>query len=182
MKTKMAEEKKNQTQAKQNLMLEIEIEKVVLSCGAIGDELEKSMKLLELLSNKKPIKTRAKKRIPSFNIRPGLEIGCMVTLRGKEGKEILKKLLASVDNSLKRKKIRENHFSFGIPEYIEIPGMEFQRDIGIIGLNVTVVFSRKGKRVEKRKIKTAKLPKKQKVSQEEIVEYMKKNYNLEVEG
>ena len=41
---------------KQNPMREIKIEKVVLSIGGTGDELEKGVKLLEMLSKRKPAK------------------------------------------------------------------------------------------------------------------------------
>src|SRR3989338_7491424 len=127
---------------KENKMREIEIEKVVLSIGAVGDQLEKAAKLLKIISGAEVVKTKSKKRIPDFGIRPGLEIGCKVTLMGKKAEEILKKLLSAIENKLKDKQINEEDFSFGIKEYIEIPGMEYQRDIGMIGLNVAVVFKR----------------------------------------
>jgi len=166
-----------------NIMQNPEIERVILSCGGVGDKLEKSVKLLEVLSDKRKImKTKSNKRIPSLGVRPGLELGCMVTLRGQAARSLLKRLLAAVNNTISNGKIKENHFSFGIKEYIEIPGVEFIRDVGIQGLNVTVVFSRKGKRVAIRKIKQAKVPKKQYVSAEEIIDYMKKNFNMEIKG
>ena len=59
-------------------MREIKIEKVILSIGAVGDALEKGIRLLEILSKRKPIKTKSKKRIPSLGVRPGLEIGTMI--------------------------------------------------------------------------------------------------------
>jgi large subunit ribosomal protein L5 len=164
-------------------MKEIEIEKVVLNCGAIGEKLDRAEKLLVMLTGKKKImRTESKKRIPSLGVRPGLELGCMVTLRNKQARELLRKLLGAVNNEIPAKKIKENHFSFGIKEYIEIPGVEFAREVGILGFNVTVVFSRKGKRVERRKIKRGSLPKRQHVKAEEIIEYMKKNYNLKIGG
>ena len=174
-----SKEKVEEKIEKENKMRKIFIEKVVLSVGATGDELEKGMKLLKLISEKKPIKTRTRKRIPNFAVRPGLEIGCKVTLRGKEVEELLKKLLATIDNQLKEKQVVDENFSFGIKEYIEIPGMEYQRDIGIIGFGVTVVFRRKGKRTEIKKIKRGKNPKKQKVTKKEIIDFMKENYNVE---
>lgn len=165
---------------KNNKMREIEIEKVVLSIGGIGDELEKGAKLLELISGMKSTKTTARKRIPAFGIRPGLAIGCKVTLRGKKGKEILKNLLSAVSNQLKNKQVRDEDLSFGIDEYIEIPGMEYQRDIGMIGLNITVVFKRKGKRVETKKIKRGKIPRRQRTTKQEVIEYMIKNFKTEI--
>ncbi|MBU2104878.1 MAG: 50S ribosomal protein L5, partial [Nanoarchaeota archaeon] len=65
----------------ENLMRQIKIEKVVLSVGGTGDELEKGVKLLEFLTGRKPAKMKSRKRIPSFGVRPGLEVGAVVTLR-----------------------------------------------------------------------------------------------------
>ncbi len=165
---------------KENKMREIRIEKVVLSIGGSGEELEKGVKLLERLTGRKTVRRKSRKRIPSLGVRPGLEIGCLVTLRGKEAEEILGKLLATVDNRLKEKQISDNSFSFGIKEYIEIPGIQYQRDIGIRGFDVSVIFSRAGKRVAEKKIKRGNLPRKQKVSKEEIIHYMKDKFDMEV--
>jgi len=173
----VAKPKKDKTA---NKMREIDIERVILHCGGSGDKLDKGVKLLSVISGSKIMKTKSSKRIPALGVRPGLELGCMTTLRREKAKQLLKRLLVAVDNTLSRKQIRENHFSFGIKEYIEIPAMEFIREVGIAGLTVTVVFVRKGKRVERRKIKTGKIPKKQSVSAEEIIKYMEDKFNLKL--
>ena len=162
----------------ENKMREIKIEKVVLSIGGTGDNLEKGVKLLKILSGKKPAKMKSKKRIPSLEVRPNLEVGAMVSLR-KNAEEFLEKMLATIDNILKKKQISENNFSFGIKEYIEIPGTEYQRDIGIMGLDVTVVFKRAGKRVKLKKIKKGKVPKRQRISKEEIIKFMEEKFKTE---
>jgi large subunit ribosomal protein L5 len=164
-----------------NPMREIKIEKIVLGMGATGDDLEKAMKLLKLLSGKEPSKRTSNKRIPTLGVRPGLEIGAMVTLR-KNPEEILKKMLLAIDNELKRKQISENNFSFGIKEYLEIPGMEYQRDIGIMGLDVTVVFKRSGRRVKLKKIKRGKIPKRQVITKEEIIKFMEDKFQTKFTG
>jgi len=164
-----------------NIMRTIKIEKVVLSIGGTGEELEKGFKLLQLITGKKPAKMKSRKRIPSLGVRPKLEVGAVVTIR-KNIKELLNKLLAAEDNQLKRKQISENNFSFGIKEYLEIPGMEYQRDIGIMGFDVSVVFKRTGRRVKLRKIKKARVPKRQIISKDEIIKFMQENFNTEVIG
>jgi len=162
---------------KTNHMRQIKIEKVVLSVGGIGDELEKGYKLLEFLTNRKPAKMKSQKRIPAFNIRPGLEVGAVVTLR-KEAEAFLKRMLVTIDNVLKKKQVSGNNFSFGIKEYIEIPGVEYQRDIGIKGFDVTVVFKRAGRRVKLKKIKRGKIPSRQMIQPEEIIKFMKENFSV----
>ena len=161
---------------KQNKMREIKIDKVVLNVGGIGDPLERGFKLLKFLTGRTPKKTKSKKRIPSLGVKPGLEIGAVVTIR-KDIDNLLKGFLIAVDNVLTKKQISENGFSFGIKEYIEIPGLEYQRDIGIAGLDVTVSFLRSGRRVKLRKIKKGKFPKRQRISKEEIIKYMEEKFN-----
>lgn len=163
-----------------NRMREIRIAKLVLSNAGTGEKLERGFKLLKILSGMTPLRIKSKKRIPSLGVRPGLETGCKVTIRKDKIVPLLKRLLQAVDNEIKEKSIKSNHFSFGIDEYIEIPGTEYQRDIGILGLNVTVDFERKGTRVMKRKIKRGKAPRKQQVTTEEICEYMEKNFQTKI--
>ncbi len=161
---------------KENAMRTIEIEKVILNIGGTGDKLEKGVKLLKFLTERTPSKTKTAKRIPEFGVRPGLLVGAVVTIR-KDSETILRKLLSSVDNTLKRSQVAENGFSFGIKEYIEIPGAEYQRDIGIMGLDVTITFKRKGRRVSLKKAKRGKIPKRHKISREEIIKFMEEKFN-----
>ena len=158
-----------------NKMREIKIEKVVLSTGGTGENLEKGVKLLKMVTGKKPAKMRSRKRIPAWGVRPKLEVGAVVTLR-KKTDEMLKRLLATKDNTLKRSQISENSFSFGVKEYIEIPGLEYQRDIGIRGFDATVTFQRAGKRTKLKKIKRGKIPKRNEISKEEIIKFMEEKF------
>jgi len=165
-----------QIEISSNPMRSFKIEKMILSAGGVDKELEKSKKLLELISGMKSQVIASHKRIPDFGVRPGLEVGVRVTLRGEKAIELLRRLLGALDNILRKKQVSNNHFSFGIHEYIDIPGMEYQRDIGIKGFNVTVVFSRPGLRVKRKKIKIGNVPKRQFVSQTEIIKYMEDNF------
>ena len=177
MKEKKIEDNKMK---EENPMREIKIEKVVLNVGGTGDYLEKGHKLLTLLTDGKPTKTKATKRIPALNVRPGLEVGTVVTIR-KNHVELLKKMLVAVDNTLKKKQVSDNNFSFGIKEYIEIPGMDYQREIGIMGFDVTVVFKRNGRRIRLKKIKNGRIPSRQNITPSEIIKYMEKNFQTRFE-
>jgi large subunit ribosomal protein L5 len=162
-----------------SIMKQFKLERVVLNIGATGEDLEKGYILLEKITNKKPIKVRATKRIPTWSVRPGLEVGVKVTLRGKDAVEILKRLLPTIDNQLKEKQIQDNFFSFGIHEYIEIPGMEYIREVGIMGFEISAVFTRPGKHIQKKKVKRGK-PRRSKVTKEEIIEYLENNFKTKI--
>ena len=81
------------TESKVNPMKEIKIEKIVVNVGATGEDLEKGFKLLKLLTKRNPAKMMSQKRIPSWGVRPRLEVGAVVTLR-KDLETFLKKMLA----------------------------------------------------------------------------------------
>jgi len=158
-----------------NPMRNVKIEKIVLSVGGTGEELEKGFRLLKILTGRTPAKMKSRKRIPSLGVRPKLEVGAVVTIR-KNPEEVLRKMLSTLDNILKKSQISENNFSFGIKEYIEIPGTEYQRDIGIRGLDVTVTFKRAGKRVKLKKIKRGKIPRRWVITREEIIKFMEEHF------
>ncbi|MBT7102172.1 50S ribosomal protein L5 [archaeon] len=163
----------------ENVMKEIKLDKVILNIGGVADKLDKGVILLEKVSGKKAVKVKATKRIPTWNVRPGLEVGTKVTLRGEDALNMVKKLLPAIDNTLKEKQIQPNCFSFGIHEYIEIPGMEYIREVGIMGFEVTVVFTRAGKAVERKKVKRGK-SRRLVVTREEIENYLITKFKTEI--
>jgi len=66
-----------------NPMKVIRIEKITLNIGAGKDQnrLDKAKILLKHVTGIEPVKTVTKKRIPNWGLRPGLPIGCKITLR-----------------------------------------------------------------------------------------------------
>jgi len=161
-----------------NKMREVKIEKIVFNIGGSGAELEKGVKLLQMICpGRKPSKMKSTKRIPTLGVRPGLEVGAVITVR-KNINETLKKMLLAIDRKLRKKQISNNNFSFGVKEYLEVPGLEYNREIGMMGFDVTVVFKRTGRRVGLRKIKQAKVPQKQRVTKQEIIKFMEDNFQV----
>jgi len=180
MNNKEKAEKKNK---ENNVMRRIKIEKVTLNIG-VGknpEKMEKAIKLLKKITNRKPVKTKTNKRIPAWEIRPGLEIGCKVTVRGKEAEELLKKLLEAKDNKLLERNFDDNgNLSFGIKEYIDIPGIKYDHDIGIIGLEVAVTLERPGFRIKRRKKAKKKIGKKHRITKQEAINFMKEKFNITI--
>lgn len=70
--------------------------------------------------------------------------------------------------------------SFGIEEHIDIPGIRYDPDIGIFGMNISVTFEKPGYRIKKRKIQRKKVPPKHQVTPEETQEFMKEKFNIEI--
>tara|TARA_Y100000034_G_scaffold26979_1_gene32102 strand:- start:6431 stop:6946 length:516 start_codon:yes stop_codon:yes gene_type:complete len=168
-----------------NIMKTIKIEKITLNIGAGKDQnkLNKGIKLIKNITGINPIKTITNKRIPAWNLRPGLPIGCKLTLRGKKAKEVLKQLFGAKSNEIKAGQFDENgNLSFGIHEYIDIPGIKYDPEIGIIGLQVCITLKRPGYRVNKRKIMKRKINNKHKITKQEAIDFIKKEYNVKVEG
>ena len=167
-----------------NKMKEISLEKVNLNIGvgAPGDKLEKAMKLLSTISGEKPIQTKATGRIPTWGLRPGLPIATKVTLRKKKAKELLVRLLNAVNKTLKASNFdNEGNFSFGVKEYLDIPDVEYDADVGIIGLEVAVTLKRPGFRIKRRTLRKRKIPRRHRISKEEAIEYVKREFEVNVE-
>ena len=166
-------------------MRQIRIEKVTLNIGAgrSPERLEKGIKLLKDMSGVKPVKTITNKRIPAWNLRPGLPIGCKVTLRGEKAKELLKRLLQAKDNKLSGEQFDEQgNIAFGIHEYIDIPGVRYDPEIGIMGLEVCVTLERPGFRIKRRRIKRRKIGSRQRIPKQDALDFMKKEFNIGVGG
>jgi len=167
---------------KENPMRNIGLEKLTLNMGAgeAGPGLDKSKKLLEFISQSKVVITHTHKR-STFGPAKGRPIGVMVTLRGEKARELLTKLLQANDNKIKPTQFDKNgNFSFGIKEYIHIPGFKYDPDIGIMGFDVAVTLTRPGFRVSKKRIRPGKVGVAHRIKPEEAMEWAKKELNVEV--
>jgi large subunit ribosomal protein L5 len=163
-------------------MRELLIDKVVINMGVgtSGERLQKAIQLLENLTNQKPATTYAEKTIKNFGIRKGEAIGAKVTLRGEKAEEFLKNALSVVEYRLRRRQINPGNFSFGIHEHIDLPGVDYDPDVGIYGMDVNVSLRRRGYRVKRRRVARSKIGKNHVITKEETIEFLKK-LGVEVE-
>ena len=164
-------------------MRDIKVEKVTLNIGAGKDQtkLDKGMVLLSVIGSATPVKTITSKRIQEWGLRPGLPIGCKVTLRKEKSLKIIPRLLEAVDNRLEDSQFDENgNIAFGIHEYIEIPGVKYDPKIGIMGLQVCITLERPGFRIKRRRIMTKKVPAKHKITRDEAISFMAKNFKVKL--
>ena len=164
-------------------MRDIKVEKVTLNIGAGKDQtkLDKGMVLLSVIGSATPVKTVTSKRIQEWGLRPGLPIGCKVTLRKDKSLKIIPRLLEAVDNRLEDSQFDENgNIAFGIHEYIEIPGVKYDPKIGIMGLQVCITLERPGFRIKRRRVMTKKVPAKHKITRDEAISFMAKNFKVKL--
>ncbi len=167
-----------------NPMRDIVIDKVVINMGVgeAGEKLRRAQKVIDLLTHRKPVQTEAKKTIRDFNIRKGLPIGLKVTLRGKEAEDFLRRALWVKDFKVPNYSFDSNgNLNFGISDYTEFEGMKYDPEIGIFGMDISVVFRRRGGyRIARRRIKKKKVPIRHRVTREETMQFMRENFNLNI--
>lgn len=164
-------------------MLKPRIEKVVvnMSVGKSGEPLEKAARVLKDLTGQNPCKRKARKTVRDFGIRKGEPIACIVTLRRQRAVEFLKKALTVLDKKISKNCFdKHGNFSFGIKEHIEIPGVKYDPDIGIFGMDVCVSLSRPGYRVKNRRIGRAKVGAKHVLTCEEAMLFVKNTLGVEL--
>ncbi len=100
-------------------------------------------------------------------------------MRKAQAVELLKRLLEAKDNQLSDSQFdNSGNISFGVHEYIDVPGVKYDPKIGIIGFQVCVTLERPGFRVKRRVLKRASLSKTHNITKQEAIEFMKKEFNI----
>ena len=164
-------------------MREVFVDRVVvhMGVGESGDKLSKAVDIMKKITGNNPVKSIAKKTNPAFGIRKGAPISCKVTLRGKTAGDFLDTALAIIERKVSPSQFdKSGNFSFGIEEHTDFPGMSYDPQIGIFGMDVNVVLERKGIRITRRRMEQKKLPAKQRVKKEDAIAFLKEQYQVEV--
>ncbi|MFW5704486.1 MAG: 50S ribosomal protein L5 [Nanoarchaeota archaeon] len=170
--------------AGENPMIIPKLEKVTVNICVGNDKqgMVKAEKLLIKLTGKTPVKNVAKRRLATWQIRPGLPIGYKVTLRGEDAAKFLKWVLDSKGKKFNPKSIDTNgNFSIGFHEYLDLNGIKYDADIGIMGFEVMATFIRAGFRIKRRSLYKGKVPQRHRIKKEEVVDYMTKNFGVSVQ-
>ncbi len=167
-----------------NPMRAIKIGKVVVNIGLGegGERLEKAMTVLKSITGAKPCPSSAKKTIRDFGIRRGENIGCLVTLRGNQIDDFLRRAFDSKKNLIKGSSFDDyGNVSFGITEHINLPGTKYDPSLGIFGMNVCVVLERPGYRVSRRRYRPSKIGRNHRVTKEEAIAFMTERFGIKIE-
>ncbi|NTV51448.1 MAG: 50S ribosomal protein L5 [Candidatus Firestonebacteria bacterium] len=131
------------------------LEKIVLNVGmgkATDDikVLEAAAEELGKITGQKPVLTRAKKAISNFKLRLNLPIGARVTLRGVIMYEFLDRFINVALPRIKDFRGISNkgfdgrgNYNLGIKEQIIFPEIDYDKIMGIHGMNITFVTTAK---------------------------------------
>ncbi len=167
----------------ENPMRKIRVEKLTLNVGAGKDQiiLDKAQKILKQITGIEPVKTKTQKRIAAWGLRPGLPIGCKITLRNKDAATIIPRLLFALENKLHENNFDENgNISFGIKEYIDIKDARYDPEVGILGLQCSITLERPGFRIKKRKLLKRTIPHHHRIPKTDAIQFMKDNFKIKM--
>jgi large subunit ribosomal protein L5 len=166
-----------------NSMLDPKIDKVVvhIGVGESGQRLVNAETILSEITGQTPVRSLAKKTLPNFGIKKREPIGIKLTLRGARAHNFLTTALKATGNSLKAESFDEaGNFAFGIEEHTDFPGMKYDPEIGIFGMDVVVCLRRAGYRISERRVARRKLPSGQKLHKDDAIGFMKSKYGVDI--
>jgi large subunit ribosomal protein L5 len=126
------------------------LEKIVVNMGVgegVADrrQIEMAAEELGLITGQKPRINLARKSIAGFKVRQGAAIGTSVTLRGARMWEFFDRLLAIAIPRIRdfrglnpRSFDGRGNYSFGVNEQLIFPEIDFDRIIGVRGMDITI--------------------------------------------
>ena len=166
-----------------NVMRTPRVEKVTvhMSVGESGKKLSNAEMIMETITGQKPVRNFAQKTLPAFGIKKGEAIGCKVTLRGEKAEKFLNTAFQIKEKSLNLKSFdKSGNFAFGIEEHTDFPGLEYDPEIGIYGMDVMVSIERPGYRIKRRKIQQKQVPVTHKLTKDDSIAFLNSKYGVEV--
>jgi len=126
------------------------LDKVVLNMG-VGRAIENAKRLeqarreLGQIAGQKPVITQARKSIAGFKLRKGMNIGCMVTIRGCRMYEFIDRLVNVVIPRIRDFRglptssfDGRGNYALGLAEQIVFPEIDIDSVETVLGLNVVI--------------------------------------------
>ncbi len=134
-----------------NVMEVPRLAKIVLNMG-LGEAtedpkvIESAREGLAMITGQAPRITRSRKSIAAFNLRAGVPVGCMVTLRQQRMYEFFDRLVnVAVPRIRDFRGLPTNGFdgdgnyNFGVEEHIIFPEIDYDDIIKVMGMDITIV-------------------------------------------
>ena len=171
------------SQKLENQMKKISIAKVVLNMGVgkSGEPIEQAKRALEQIAGQKPNSRNAKATQRDWGVHKGEPIGVAVTLRRQTAIELIKRLFTAKGNQINGSSFDNfGNLSFGIKEHIDIPGVKYDPQIGILGLNVSISLTRPGFNIRFRSKHKASVGNHHRITSEEAKAFLTKEFGIEV--
>ena len=127
------------------------IHKVVINIG-MGEAIQNAKAMdaavsdLATITGQRPVITRAKRSVAAFKLREGMQIGCMVTLRGDRMFQFLDKLL-----NVALPRLRDfqgvpadafdgrGNYTLGLREQLVFPEIDYDKVDKVRGMEVSIV-------------------------------------------
>jgi len=138
-----------------NVMQVPTLEKIVVNCG-VGGAIKQASLIdgavadLTLITGQKPLITKAKKSIASFQLREGNAIGVKVTLRGDRMWEFYDRLVTLAIPRIRdfrglSPKAFDGHgnYTIGVTEQLIFPEIDYDKIDTTRGMDITIVTSAK---------------------------------------
>jgi len=159
------------------------IDKIVVHVGVgeSGQRLVNAETIMKTITKQRPVRSIAKKTLPNFGIKKNEPIGAKLTLRGKAAEDFLVIALKAAGNTLKKSQFdQQGNFSFGIEEHTDFPGMRYDPEIGIFGMDISVALKRSGYRIALRRICQKKLPIRQRLDKDDTMDFVAKKFGIQI--
>jgi large subunit ribosomal protein L5 len=164
-------------------MKKISIAKVVLNMGVgkSGDPIEKAKVALEHISGQKPSTRSAKATYRDWGVRKGEPIGVAVTIRDEPAIVLIKRLFAAKGNQINGSSFDNfGNLSFGIKEHIDIPGVKYDPQVGILGLDISISLTRPGFNIRFRSKHKASIGRGHIITAEDAKAFLTREFGIQV--
>ena len=146
------------------------VHKVVVNIG-LGEVIQNAKAMdaavgdLAVITGQRPVITRAKRSVAAFKLREGMQIGCMVTLRGDRMYQFLDKLL-----NVALPRLRDfqgvspeafdgrGNYTLGLREQLVFPEIDYDKVDKVRGMEVSIVTTARTDEEGRRLLKLMGMP------------------------
>jgi len=146
------------------------VNKVVINIG-MGEAIQNAKAMdaavsdLATITGQRPVITRAKRSVAAFKLREGMQIGCMVTLRGDRMYQFLDKLM-----NVALPRLRDfqgvsadafdgrGNYTLGLREQLVFPEIDYDKVDKVRGMEVSIVTTARTDEEGRRLLKLMGMP------------------------